>query len=215
MLYHLTYMFPTPLNRTWMPHYSYMFTPAQLAFLVSCLDQTSSLPGPILEVGCARGHTTLYLNQHMDACGLEKPYICLDTFSGFTERDIRYEVHDRKKDPRFTWHGFGNNDQRWFDRAMELNGVHRVRSIQTDVNEFEFSGIENISFCLLDVDLYLPAKACLEKLPPKMAKGGIMVIDDCAPGTVFDGAHQAYQEFVRNQTLPNRTVCGKLGVLYF
>src|ERR1700676_2135840 len=139
-----------------MAHFHYMVTPFQLAFLVRCLDETKELPGPIVEVGCARGQTTLYLNLHLASLGVQKPYICIDTFRGFTQSDIQYEVNVRKKVPTFSWGGFSYNDKRWFDRAMELNGIGRVQSIQADVNEFDFPGIENISFCLLDVDLYLP-----------------------------------------------------------
>jgi O-methyltransferase len=215
MFYELTARFPSHLNRIWMAHYSYMFTPAQLAFLVHCLDKTRHLSGPIVEIGCARGQTTLYLNLHLRSLGIQKRYICIDTFQGFTPDDIRYEVEVRKKDPGFTWEGFAYNDKRWFDRALQLNGIGHVESIRADVNQFDFEGIENISCCLLDVDLYVPVRSCLEKLPAKMAPGGLLVVDDCAPDNTFDGALQAYEEFLAKTKFRSEIVCGKLGVIYF
>ena len=215
IFYELTARFPSHLNRIWMAHYLYMFTPAQLCFLVHCLDETKHLQGPVVEVGCARGQTTLYLNLHLASLESPKPYICIDTFQGFTETDIRYEIDVRKKDPTFTWGGFSYNSKRWFDRSMQLNGIGHVRSVQADVNKFDFGCIENISFCLLDVDLYLPIASCLEKLPAKMAPGGIMVIDDCWTSPVFDGALQAYSEFIAKHECRTEIVCGRLGVIYF
>jgi O-methyltransferase len=215
LFYELTSRFPSHLNRIWMAQYNYMFTPAQLAFLVRCLEETKILPGPIVEVGCARGQTTLYLNKHLLSASIQKPYICIDTFEGFTRSDIRYEIEVRKKDPGFTWNGFSYNKKRWFDRALEINGIGHVQSMKADVNTFAFQGIENISFCLLDVDLYLPVKSSLGKLAAKMARGGILVIDDCAPDSVFDGALQAYQEFIAENSVRSEIVCGKLAVLYF
>ncbi len=215
LFYELTARYPSHLNRIWMAHYPYMFTPAQLCFLVQCLDQTKDLEGPVLELGCARGQTTLYLNKHLASLGSRRPYICIDTFQGFTQGDIRYEIDVRKKDPTFTWEGFSYNSKRWFDRAMQINKIRHVQTIQADVKEFDFSGIENISFCLLDVDLYLPVASCLEKLPVKMARGGILVIDDCGPDAIFDGALQAYSEFIAKHECRTEIVCGKLGVIYF
>ncbi len=79
IFYELTARFPSHLNRIWMAHYAYMFTPAQLCFLVHCLDETKHLQGPVVEVGCARGQTTLYLNLHLASLESPKPYICIDT----------------------------------------------------------------------------------------------------------------------------------------
>ena len=64
--------------------YPYFFTPAQLAFLCECLDRDFNLPGCVVEVGCARGFTTIFLNRHLEARGIRKKYYALDTFGGFT-----------------------------------------------------------------------------------------------------------------------------------
>jgi hypothetical protein len=45
-----------------------------------------------------------------------------------------------------------------------------------------------------------------------MAPGGIIVVDDCAPGGDWDGALQAFQEFCNDTETRMEIACGKLGV---
>ena len=78
----------------------YNFTPAQLHLLCDSLDQTRHLKGPILEIGCASGQTTIYLNTHLKTTGALKPYVCIDTFDGFTQKDVDFEVRFRGKKRR-------------------------------------------------------------------------------------------------------------------
>ncbi len=202
----------TPLNYYVFYTYRYNFTPAQLSFLCSCLDQTKTLSGSIIEIGCAGGHTTVFLNKHMDFSGIEKPYICIDTFSGFTESDINHEVFNRGKDKnRYT--GFQVNKKKWFDYTIQQNGISRVKSYQADINQFDFNSLTNISFCIIDVDLYLPVKTALEKVYNLLDEGGIIVVDDCKPNQIFDGAYQAYCEFLSNRQLEKKIVLDKLGIV--
>ncbi len=54
----------SPLRGMLSYRYEYMFSPGQLCFLCECLDRTSSLPGPVVEIGCAGGRTTVFLNKY-------------------------------------------------------------------------------------------------------------------------------------------------------
>ncbi len=191
----------SPLDRYLNAGYPYMQSPAQLCFLCHCLDATRNLRGgAIVELGCARGQTTAFLNQHMDIEGIEKPYFCVDTFEGFTAADIAVEV-TRGKDPR-KLAGFRTNRKEWFDRSMRHNGFHRVVSYQADVATFDFNLVGEIALCLIDVDVYRPVKAALPQVYDRMVEGGIIVVDDCLPDRLFDGAYQAYREFVAECGLP-------------
>ena len=106
------------------------------------------------------------------------------------------------------------NKKAWFDYSMKLAGVTGVTSIEGDVTEFNFDGISPISFCLLDVDLYLPIKQCLPRIYGNMSPGGIIVVDDCESEQLYDGAMQAYEEFVADIRVPKKVECGKLGVIH-
>ncbi|MDQ6612498.1 MAG: TylF/MycF family methyltransferase, partial [Gemmatimonadota bacterium] len=204
--------FRTPLVR-WVSHrYQYNFSPAQLGFLCSCVDATRDVPGPIFEVGCFAGVSTVFINKHMSAEGIEKPYFAFDTFGGFTAADVAYETDNRGKD-RAQLGGFSDNRQEWFDSTMAVNGVSRVRSIRADVNAFDFDTLLPPSFCLIDVDLYRPVKSVLDALYDRMPSGSMIVVDDCADGSAFDGALQAYREFVVAHAMPERIMHRKLGVI--
>jgi predicted O-methyltransferase YrrM len=200
----------TPLRRYLFYRYRYSFTPEQLAFLVKCVNDTKDVPGDVLEIGCAAGNTTCFLYRHLEVANINKDYWCVDTFSGFTPQDIAYEREQRgKKGCDFS--GFRVNSLRAFKYTLALNGCHRVKAIQTDVTRYSFTG--TFSFCLLDVDLYRPTIAALKSLWPRLSNGAIIVVDDCLPNQMFDGAFQAYVEFVREKGFTTEIVLDKLGIL--
>src|SRR5438045_9739817 len=88
--------FRTPLRRYFFHRYTYMFSPAQLAFLCSCLEQAVAVPGGICEIGCAQGASTVFLNRHLDWLEVTRPYTAVDTFGGFTEEDVTKEIERGK-----------------------------------------------------------------------------------------------------------------------
>lgn len=203
----------SPLRRYFFHRYQYMFNPAQLGFLAECVERTAAVNGAIVEIGCASGATTVFLNKHLDALKVEKPYFAVDTFGGFTPEDVDVELKERGKSGE-SLDAFAVNSKRWFDFTMSLNDVRRVTSIEADANTFDYNRLGRIAFCLIDVDLYRPVKKALQEVLPRMAPGGIVVIDDCSTAaTAFDGALQAYQECVGERGLPSRIVHGKLGVI--
>ena len=186
---------------------------AQLCFLCECIEKTRDVPGTIVEIGCSHGATAIFINKYMESLGIEKKYICIDTFSGFVAEDIKYEVSKRGKKKSF-YYGFKANKKKWFDFTMKMNNINNVQSIQVDVNKLDFSRLGNISFCLLDVDLYRPIKKCLPYLFNSLSKNGIIIIDDCTPNDIrFDGADEAYKEFLKEINYTENIVLGKLGVI--
>ncbi len=206
----------SPLKWRFLPRYAYYFTAAQLCFLCECLARTRNVAGCIVEVGVAGGETTLFLNNYLDAVKIDKDYFALDTFAGFVQEDVELEVTQRGKRvaPYTGVYGFQVNKKSWFDAAMRLNRVTRVRAIQADVNEFDFRTLGAIAFCLLDVDLYRPMKKALGQVYEQLSVGGLMVADDCSSADArFDGALQAYQEFMRALGKSEQIVFDKLGVV--
>jgi O-methyltransferase len=203
----------TGLHRVLFYRYDYMFRPRELALLVECLTETHGLTGPIFEIGCAAGHTTVVLNKHLDDLEDTRPYLCVDTFSGFTEADVAVEA-ERGHEPSKYAFLFRAYRKEWFDQTMRNNHIKRVTSIEADVNEFDFSPYEDISFCLVDVDLMRPVAKALREVFPRMAPGGIIVVDDCAPNRKYEGAYQAYLEFTSEKGLPNDVRYGQLGMIY-
>jgi predicted O-methyltransferase YrrM len=194
--------------------YQYFFNPEQLAFLTQCITETRDVSGDIVEIGCALGHTTCFLNRHMQCSGIQKPYYCIDTFSGFAANDVAFETNHRGKAPAVEAYRntFSYNNLKWFKYTLKLNGCDNVTCIQTDVKNYKFD--RPISFCLLDVDLYQPSRYALESIWPLLSPGGIIVVDDCDPPPhQWDGAYEAYTEFTKERSIAPRFVAHKLGVL--
>ena len=203
----------SPLRKYFFPSYTYNFTPPQLIFLCQCIENTKNIEGAIFEVGCASGHTTVFLNMYMNSQNIEKTYYAIDTFSGFTSEDIRFEVDYREKSKN-QFKGFQANNKKWFDETMLQNKIYRVRSIETDVNKYDLTKTGPLSFSLLDVDLYRPMKKALKEIYKVLSPGGIIVVDDCNPSSDhWDGSYQAYKEFMKEIDQSAQIIHGKLGVI--
>jgi O-methyltransferase len=204
----------TPLARYILPRYQYQFKPIQLGFVCEMMRRTRGLSGSIVEVGCSVGQTTVFLNRQMDYDRDARRYFGLDTFSGFNPQHVDFEVGVRGKDRSvIDGHGFQINDQRWFDKAMRLNGITRVTSMKLDVTIGDLEPVGPVSFALIDVDLYHPVAAALDKVYSLLQPGGMIIVDDCLHDSVWDGARLAYDEFVRGRGLPTTIAHDKLGVI--
>ena len=200
----------TPFRRWMFYRYLYSFRPDQLCFLLSCITETKAIPGAIVEVGCAQGLTTVFLNKHLQFAGIVKQYVCIDTFGGFVEQDISLEV-SRGKNAQALRDALHVNSLRCFRYTLESNGCSHVVCVQTDVKRYSFQ--EPVSFCLCDVDLYAPTLNTLRNVWPVLSPGGIVVVDDCRDKGIFDGGYQAYREFTRDVGLEATVVLDKLGVI--
>ncbi len=195
------FAYHTGLHRTLFYRYDYMFRPRDLALLITLLTETSELEGPIFEIGCAAGHTTVFLNKHLDDLGDARQYVCLDTFEGFTQTDIDVEVERGHQSAQYQY-VFRAYRKEWFDQTMKNNHISRVTSIEADVNTFDFSPYHGITFCIIDVDLTRPVFRALEAVYPRMAPGGVIVVDDCTPDQKYEGAGAAYLDFVGRVGVP-------------
>ena len=192
--------------------YPYMFEPNQLVLLTECIKSVHEVPGCIVEAGCAYGATTVFLNKFLSSEGVERDYYAIDTFSGFVDEHTEYEIEKRSKPVSIRDH-FTANKKEWFDKSMRLHGIGCVKSVECDVTKFDFSAVEPIAFCLLDVDLYKPIKDVLPKIYAAMSPGGIIVVDDCKPANLWDGALRAYDEFLQDKALPREIAADKLGII--
>jgi O-methyltransferase len=200
----------TPIRELFSHKYLYMFTPTQLGFLCDQVTKTAEVPGALVEIGCAFGATTVFLNRHMDSLGMEASYYAIDTFKGFTASDIEFE---RASGREYRYSDFRENSKGTFDRTMRRNGVSRVSSFRADASHFDYSAIAPFRFALLDVDLYQPVLAVLNSIYDLVQPGGVIVVDDCMPGGQWGGAYDAYMEFTKARGLNCDIRHEKLGLI--
>jgi len=202
-------------QRVRLPSYPYMVHPAGLAFLCRCLEETASVPGAVVEIGCAWGETTLFLNEHLKWMKSDKPYLSIDTFAGFPAEHVAHESAARGKDHDFLTTAFTRTGvtATWYRRAMARAGATRVNAIAADISTYEFDPDLQISFCFIDVDLYLGVRDALAKVYARLSPGGIIAVHDCRGVAWADGSRQAYDEFVAQHGLPSRLEADVFGVV--
>jgi len=193
------------------PRYPYQVEPAVLAATLSLIDQTRSAGGSVIEVGVAKGDTSVFVLEHMRSVGDDRPVVFVDTFDGFTPESIDHELSARGKPPQ-PLRSYRYGDRGVFERKLRRLGYENFEIVEGDAARFDWARVAPIGAMLLDVDLYLPTKAILEAAHPLLCAGGGIVVDDCLPGRPWDGAWQACTEFCNERALTS-TVVGSQGRL--
>lgn len=194
-----TAAFRTGLIKT---RYPLGIEPNELFALMAALKRGEELSGDIIEVGCGRGKTTVFLNRFLDSLDSRKAYLVADTFSGFDGSDVAFERQVRQKHEQsgFNAQSFGkfsyNSPAVWHKVVVEQNRLSRVRMIIGDIKRVEFDRGQQFSTALVDVDLYLPTLAALRKVYERLVEGGTIVVDDVVQDSLYDGAYKAFHEFV-------------------
>ena len=193
------------------PEYRYWLDPGELAAMVGLIDATRG-DGAVVEIGVARGDTSVFLLEHLRTTGDPRTLVLVDTFDGFTGESIAYEVSQReKRSSELSDYSYGN--ARVFNHSLARLGYTNYRIIEGDCSKVDWSKIGPIGALLLDVDLYLPTLETLEAVWPLIVPGGGVVVDDCAEPAWCDGALQAYREFITRHDLPFTRVGGKGALL--
>ena len=194
------------------PKYDYNIEPAQLLELLTSIDNFASKnqKSSIVEIGVARGMTTRFLSEHISLKNYNVDYYCIDTFSSFTDKDLNFEVTKRGKAAKELL-GFSYNDYtKW---KLNFKKFSFIKPIEHDCSTFDFSTIAPINLCFLDVDLYLPTKNTLNNIWPHMAENSTIIVDDVVDNNQWDGAYQAFMEFVNENKLNYYLVGNKCGVI--
>lgn len=199
--------------------YDYFFWPEELIFLARSAEiSAKNNDGAMLEVGCAMGATTVFINKHLQWSELYNSgrknvqYVCLDTFGGFMRGHVAHEQNGRGKSKE-SYDDYQVNSINWFRYMLGKNEIPNVILHKADAAEFDYGKIGPVAFCLLDVDLYIPTKAALSKIYPMLQNGGVIIVDDCQPDQRYDGARQAYVEFTEEMGMPQKIEHRKFGLI--
>ena len=208
----LAYHTPRPFRDFILPSYPYAINPAMLSYLTRSIDENRGKGAAVCEIGVGWGHTSVFLLEHMRSAGYEERVVFVDTFRGFTSESIAHEVAHRGKLKREI-DRFGYASPRVFAKNLHRQGYDCFEVIASDSEKVDWARIGSLAVVLLDVDLYLPTLRTLEAIYPLLVPGGVIVVDDCQPDQVFDGALQAYSEFTEARNLPFEIVGGKAGLI--
>src|SRR5262245_22287380 len=180
--------------------------PERLQLWLRTLIETAAVAGDVVEVGCSLGGTAAFSWRMLQNLRVRKRYVCIDTFSGFVPTQFADDL-DRGNRETNRWL-FADNSQGLVRSILDQHGAREVALLKGDIADMSESRLpERISAALLDVDLAVPIYAGLRKLYPRLAPGGVIVVDDCPEGYDWQ-ARQGYERFCRDAQLEPRYELG-------
>src|SRR5271166_796487 len=138
-----------------------------------CLvEQSSKVPGSLLEVVVWRGGTGALLCRKSQLCGIQAPVYLCDKFRGVvkaTARDHSYEGGEHSDASRKTvenfFRGLGIENARIIEGIFPDETGHLIRD-------------SAFRLCHIDVDVHQSAQEAFHWLWPRLSLGGIVVFDD-------------------------------------
>ena len=180
----------------------FALAPERLYVMLHHLVATRDVPGPVVEIGCNLGGTTVIARQMMTRLGIDKPYICIDTFDGFVED--QFVTDARLGTPKTDKYLFSGNSRQLVDKILHQHGCSDVQLVQGDIAKLPDAALPaTCSLLLADVDLTEPTYVSLVRFWPRMVKGGVMLVDDCPEDSSWK-ARLGYLHFCDENGLSER-----------
>jgi O-methyltransferase len=143
---------------------------------------------PVIEVGSYKGGSAKFIAETLRRAGRSpRLYVC-DTFQGHARLDPAIDGVASDE-------GFRDTSA---DSVREyLDGYSNVQIVVGDIIETSAQLTDaSYGFVHIDVDVYPPTAFCLDYFAPRLAAGGLMVIDDYGVITC-PGAQRAVDDFAR------------------
>ena len=185
--------------------------PERLYAYMDALWSRRKLDGPVLEVGCYIAGTAAIAYKMLSRTGYEKRYICIDTFEGFLSEQFNHEM--KHGTPKIFRKKFSSNSVKHVRRLLKYWDCNEIELVKGDIVTIKHDALpENISVCLLDVDLDIPIYEGLKKIYPKIVSGGIILVDDCPENYSWAGARIGYKRFVDENNIPENYFVG-MGII--
>jgi predicted O-methyltransferase YrrM len=187
-----------------------VLAPERLYLFLHHLIQAKDVPGAVVEIGCNLGGTAIMAKRMLDRLGVKKPYICIDTFDGFVDSQFAADVS--RGSPSRDQNLFSGNSRDLVAKILRRHGCGDIQLIQGDVTVVPDAALPaQCSVVLLDVDLTEPTYVSLQRFWPRLAPGGVILVDDCQENASWK-AQIGYSRFCRENHLPERYLHG-MGLL--
>jgi hypothetical protein len=210
MKYQLKRMGRTALAPLLYRYPPFTLAPERLYLFLHHLIETRDVPGAIVEVGCNLGGTAIIAKRLLDSLGVDKPYICIDTFDGFVDAQFTTDIAlgTPSKDQTL----FSGNSKDLVAKILRQHRCADVRLVEGDIMTLPDRLLpEECSVVLVDVDLTEPTYAALKRFLPRMAPGGVVLVDDCAEASSWK-ARVGYSRLCGDEGLPEIYLHG-MGIL--
>ena len=161
--------------------------------IIQALEITRHIPGDYVEIGVYQGRSAHLALNYMSRANLQRKSFFLDVFEGFT-----YDKAQSSSDLIWKNTHQDTSFQNVQEFLAEFNNVQVIKSnIITDELPEE---VEQISVCCIDVDLQEAVNAAINKVSTKIAKGGLIILEDQGHTPPLGGAYLATCEFLDSAT---------------
>jgi O-methyltransferase len=196
--------FYTPIHKKYL-----QFTMVKRRDYIDCLklvSQFKDINGSIIECGVWRGGMIAGI---ADVMGSNRNYFLFDSFEGLPDaKEIDGQTAIAWQADK-TSAGYYDNckaEMEWAQKAMNLaNVTDRTTFIKGwfDDTVPQFKTEEPIAVLRLDGDWYDSTMVCLDHLFPKVAEGGLIILDDYY---AWDGCSKALHDYLSKHKRPERIV---------
>jgi hypothetical protein len=161
----------------------------RLYALWQAIRNVAGIDGSVAEIGSYRGGSAFFIaSAFVEMTGDRVPMHVFDTFEGHPEQAITQ--HDPHQQPG----QFGAT--RYEDVCAYLAGFEHVQVQKGDIAAI-LPALVDTTYRLvhIDTDLYQPTVVCLEYFGRRMARGGVIVVDDYA-SQKCSGVAKAVSEYL-------------------
>jgi O-methyltransferase len=162
---------------------------------LSLCEKFKHINGCVVECGVWRGGMSAGIAELL---GNERTYYLFDSFEGLPDAQeidgqSAIDWQSNKDDPRYLDNCAA--EQKISEQCMELSGAQKVNFIKGWFSETLPNAVfdQPIAILRLDADWYSSTMDCFTYLFDKVAKGGIIILDDYH---VWDGCSRATHDFI-------------------
>jgi hypothetical protein len=159
--------------------------------IVQAIDITKNNHGPFVEIGVYKGRSAHLALNYMKQANISKKAFLIDTYEGFNYSEAAASP-DRKWD--------GTHGDTSIEYVTELlkefdnKELLKMNVISDDLPP----EINNVSVCNIDVDIYEAVLVATIKMAPRMALGGVIILEDQGHTPALAGAYLALREFMES-----------------
>ena len=177
--------------------------------------KNKKIDGDFVECGVWKGGNLIIFNNLNQKYGLKKKIFGFDTFTGMSEPTIyddnflnvnakkEWEKNKKANDVNLSFNCYSSLDEVKnnivsLSSEKNLENINFIQGKVEDTLLIEKNLPNKISILRLDTDWYESTKIELEILFPRLANGGVLIIDDYGQ---WKGSRKAVDEYFQNQSI--------------
>jgi len=186
-------------------------SPREVTIILDELRRSLPVTGAVVEFGCYKGTTSLYLRRVLDAEDAiqQRPFHVYDSFEGLPPKAIQDQSPAGEQ---FTTGELNVSKKQFIQEfvkaGLRLPVIHKAWFDQLTTSDIP----DVISFAFLDGDYYQSIKDTLRLIGSHLAPGAVVVVDDYA-NEALPGAARAVDEWCKAHGQTVRTA-HSLGIIH-